>query len=119
MSFPVSETGDINPSGSKIDANSFNIPLFYCSFTGISGSTQNVSFDLSQRIYNILQSVARVPFLHMKVQINDFLVFLPVPWHLNATYVILYMILQRFFLMFFFIFLTFSAVTSPVTMSSI
>ena len=61
MSFTVSVTGDISPSGPKIDAKCFNIPLFDCSFTGILRSTPIVSFDLSQDIPNILQSLARVP----------------------------------------------------------
>ena len=63
MSLPVNVTCDINPSGSKIDAKCFNILLFSCYFNGISRSTPNVSFDLSQGIPNIWQSVGWVPWL--------------------------------------------------------
>ena len=60
ISFPVSVTGDINPSGSKINAKCFKIPSSDCSFPGISKPTPNVSIDLFQGILEILQSVGWV-----------------------------------------------------------
>ena len=120
MSFPMSAAGDINPSGSKIDAKCFNIPLFDCSLTGISRSTPNVSFDLSQGIPYILQSVARVLNSCFAYESSDecsscvsssslaFMCHLCNSIHASP----------KIFSDVFLIFLTFSTFTCPVTMSS-
>ena len=120
MCFPVRVAGDISPSGSKVDANCFNIPIFDCSFTGMPISYLIVSFDLSQGIPNILQSVARFPNSCFEYESSD-------KWSSSvsssslAFECHLYNSIHaspKIFSDVSLIFLTFSTVTYPVTMSS-
>ena len=99
MSFTESVTIDANLTGSKIDAQCYNIPLFDSPFTSILRSIPNLL--IQTKIFQIScnqQGEFLVPVLYMKVKMSAPLVFVPAPLHLNDTYVILYLLFQRFFL---------------------
>lgn len=92
-------TIDANLTGSKIDAQCYNIPLFDSPFTSILGSIPNLL--IQTKIFQIScnqQGEFLVPVLYMKVKMSAPLVFVPASLHLNDTYVILYLLFQRFFL---------------------